>query len=287
MRNPGAVFAGLLLSQLLIGGSNAGSVQVGGESKPDSGKLLQATAGDVACYLDFEDDNGDRFSEMAVFELCEDEALLGQWFHLEYRMESVLAASCQGDPECQDSEQVPLIHAMHPVDADDADEDGADADADDASAHIEQRSHCQPAQQVMFSCAIGSRLLSVCASGKAQLNAVEYRYGKPGQDLEMQLPRQPGVPNPSVYGRTEMYSGGGGSWIRFGNGNVAYVVYEGIGRWGKGGAPMEKSGVAIEQNGKLLRNLPCDNAPKTQFSAEFFERMGADPARADDFTFPD
>jgi hypothetical protein len=83
-----------------------------------------------------------------------------------------------------------------------------------------------------------------------------------------------------------MFAGGGGAWIRFRNGNVAYVVYAGIGRWGEGGATMEKSGVVIEQPSKQVV-LECDTPPINEFSPEFFERMGADPGSTEEFYFPD
>jgi hypothetical protein len=275
-----AIAVGLLLTAHTLA---ANTVSIGGESKPRYGTLVDLTSGDVACYLDFKDDNGDRFSEMAEFSVCEDESVKGKRVAISYTVGSVLADSCQGNPECSESKQAVLVNRLDPDDSSTVINTELAADSADTAAYT----HCSSDEVVLFNCAIGRRNVSICANDGVELSVVQYRYGKPGQKLEMTLPAKAGIPNPTVYGRTESYAGGAASWIRFRNANVAYVVYDGIGRWGVDGATMEMNGVVIEQNGKLLKSLKCDTATINNLSEAFFQRMGADPQSAEDFNFPE
>ncbi len=70
------------------------------------------TAGDRACYLEVEDGDGKRHEEMAAFELCERNDLIGRKVRLRFEKTQVQAESCQGNPDCADSETVDLVHAV-------------------------------------------------------------------------------------------------------------------------------------------------------------------------------
>lgn len=87
-------------------------VKIGNETKNTSGVLIGLQSGDVACYLTLKDQKGKEFTELATFELCEMTQLVGKRVRLSYRIESVLADSCQGDPECKDTQKVALVNAI-------------------------------------------------------------------------------------------------------------------------------------------------------------------------------
>ncbi len=74
--------------------------------------LRGVNPGDVACYLDLEDEAGTQTTEMASFEMCEKADLVGQRVTLTHEMQDVLADSCQGDPECTETQEVSLVTAM-------------------------------------------------------------------------------------------------------------------------------------------------------------------------------
>ncbi|MCR9144207.1 MAG: SH3 domain-containing protein [bacterium] len=77
------------------------------EKAPAAPKVTSLEAGDIACYVEL--DYGDRqVSMMADFGICE-QPLVGKRITFETRKESVMAASCEGDPECGDSETVELM----------------------------------------------------------------------------------------------------------------------------------------------------------------------------------
>ncbi|MGB0695041.1 MAG: hypothetical protein ACPGOY_05290 [Rhodospirillaceae bacterium] len=78
----------------------------------ETGTLQQTVYGDIACYLTLTDADGKPFEVMADFDLCEQDDLIGRRVVLTFETLSVMAASCEGDPECQDTEEVPLATAM-------------------------------------------------------------------------------------------------------------------------------------------------------------------------------
>jgi hypothetical protein len=66
--------------------------------------------GDTACHLELTDDSGRMHSEMAGFELCERPgAWRGQRVQLTYTLARVMAAACQGDTRCRQTDTVPLV----------------------------------------------------------------------------------------------------------------------------------------------------------------------------------
>lgn len=81
------------------------------------GTLQGMQAGDRGCYVQVMDATGAMQEHMASFEVCEDTALVGQEARLFYEPQAVAAASCQGDPDCTDSETVLLLVRVEPMGA--------------------------------------------------------------------------------------------------------------------------------------------------------------------------
>jgi hypothetical protein len=84
----------------------------------DSGVLTALEAGDRACYVTVTAADGERSLE-GDFELCAGGAsdatsMIGQPVTWQTRRERVQAASCQGNPDCPDSEEVDLVVAISP-----------------------------------------------------------------------------------------------------------------------------------------------------------------------------
>jgi hypothetical protein len=78
--------------------------------------VLQAlTLGDRACYVTLADAQAQSREEMGRMELCELTALIGQPVMPAYGEERVAAESCQGDPECTETETVRLITELQPL----------------------------------------------------------------------------------------------------------------------------------------------------------------------------
>lgn len=131
---------------------------------------------------------------------------------------------------------------------------------------------CNAQEQVIFSCSLGKKTVSVCASNDFSANSgyLQYRFGKKDA-LELAFPdlAESALAAQSVQARTLMFSGGGGGYLRFIKGQHHYIVYTAIGKgWGA------KDGVAVEKNNQLITNLECQDIPVSKLSEEFFMRTG-------------
>ena len=76
---------------------------------PSSGTVKSLEAGDVACNIEFVADDGETHHEMANFEVCEQEGIIGKRATFSYAQALVLADSCEGNPDCPDTQTVWLI----------------------------------------------------------------------------------------------------------------------------------------------------------------------------------
>ena len=79
------------------------------EGKVKSGIIVSAEAGDTACYLVIKDDEGKMHDEMAIFDLCDDTTLINKPAGFSYERSNVMAASCEGNPECVETKVVWLV----------------------------------------------------------------------------------------------------------------------------------------------------------------------------------
>lgn len=75
---------------------------------PMEGTITAVENGDVACYLQLE---GETDMRMANFDLCSDDHI-GKRVRLEFSLQSVMGPTCEGDPDCTDSEEVALVSAL-------------------------------------------------------------------------------------------------------------------------------------------------------------------------------
>ncbi len=69
------------------------------------------TDGDRGCYVVLEDEGGARFDRIAPFELCERRELVGRRVRITLGPGAVAADSCQGSPECTESDTVEVLKA--------------------------------------------------------------------------------------------------------------------------------------------------------------------------------
>jgi hypothetical protein len=85
--------------------------------KPIKANIITSfSAGDRACYVDSIDNDGKTHVEMANFEICEREELINRKVIFTYTEENVMAAECEGNPECIKSETVKIISSIKTVD---------------------------------------------------------------------------------------------------------------------------------------------------------------------------
>jgi hypothetical protein len=149
-----------------------------------------------------------------------------------------------------------------------------------SSAGQAASSQCTNTESVLFTCRSGKNVISVCASQlSTDAGLVQYRFGPEGApDIRLPLAAQ----DWRTWTRAGMltYAGGGGAYVAFTNAPYRYVVYTAIGRgWG------EKSGVAVEKNGKLASNFPCMQEPVSELGPDLFSKGGF-PSDPDGFDLP-
>ena len=133
---------------------------------------------------------------------------------------------------------------------------------------------CARGEEVIFSCGVGRKMVSVCG-GRATAPHAQYRFGVPG-DIELAYPG-PGQRGLS-YAR-EMYSGGGALQIRFSNGGYEYAVYSrtvrtGFGRDGRNN-PRFSDGVMVRRGGRLIANRACTTETRGDARPDDFMPEGA------------
>jgi hypothetical protein len=119
-------------------------------------------------------------------------------------------------------------------------------------AHAASASLCAGNETAVFSCALGKKTASLCAS--KDLNATKgylyYAYGKPGA-VELSAPDKTMAARAGLARGNIAYSGGGADYVRIRSGAFSYVIYSGMGKgW-------EQDGVVVQKDGKILSSHIC------------------------------
>lgn len=280
---------GLLAAVFTFGDALAqgsGAVPLGGLTKNSSGVVLAMDMGDYACILSLRDDKGTKFQEMAESSICQKRtSIMGKRVALTYIEVKVPADECQGNPDCSKSRRISLVNSVRVVDSGQVPVPGQPIAP---PAETVLTSFCTSGEKVIFACRIGAKLVSVCASTDASRSQgyVQYRFGSPkNSNLEMMVPERTDRSVKLTTAASESFSSGGGSWMRFRNGAVSYVVYDGVGKWGQRGEIVETRGVVVERNGKTAINLRCTGKPINNMGPELFGSFGLTTQKDEDFDF--
>jgi hypothetical protein len=86
-----------------------GVVKVGEEMKETLGRITDLDKGDNGCFLILRNDRNGELIELGKMEFCNQKQLKGKKVELEYKMETIQAATCYGDAKCKKTETVPLV----------------------------------------------------------------------------------------------------------------------------------------------------------------------------------
>jgi hypothetical protein len=137
-----------------------------------------------------------------------------------------------------------------------------------SSAAAAADSLCSAQEIVVYSCSAGAKIISVCASKDVSSASgyVQYRFGRK-RALELVLPKTRGHSASNPKSGTLMFSGGGGAYLRFSNGQVSYVVYSAVGKgWGDA-------------------SVKCVGTVTSEMGPDFFAKAGL-PQDDEDFDLP-
>lgn len=83
-------------------------------NEPALPTLVSLEPGDAACYVVLRDEGGED-QMRADFPICEMTQAIGKPVRIQTNEQSVMAASCEGDMECTDTETVVMITSMQIV----------------------------------------------------------------------------------------------------------------------------------------------------------------------------
>jgi hypothetical protein len=124
---------------------------------------------------------------------------------------------------------------------------------------------CGEYDEILYSCQINGRILSVCASSIDPAD-ISYTYGRSLRQVELSM-RAEGDNGRVHQGGVVGQGGGQLTHVRFTNGDTHYIVYSGYtGRL----ADVDRrwSGVTIQRNGRTVANMECPyTGPYTQMSS--------------------
>jgi len=142
---------------------------------------------------------------------------------------------------------------------------------------------CSEGEVVVFNCSAGKKLISVCASRDISRTSgyLQYRFGTLAK-TELSVPANTTPAPGTVVPGDLMFSGGGGTYLRFKTADISYTVYTAVsGSWG------DKDGVAIDRAGKRISHLSCTDAPTIdKFNSGFFEKAGLTSEGYGEFDLP-
>ncbi|HYD12970.1 MAG TPA: hypothetical protein VEC11_08995 [Allosphingosinicella sp.] len=146
-----------------------------------------------------------------------------------------------------------------------------DRSVEAAQVHDAPGSLCATNEVVIFHCAVGRKMLSVCG-GRRPMPHAQYRFGTPG-DIELAFP---GPDQSGLSWAREAYSGGGALQIGFSNGGYDYAVYSRTVRTGFRGRnnPHFSDGIMVRRGGRLLANRSCTSEVRGDARPEEFMPEG-------------
>ncbi len=129
---------------------------------------------------------------------------------------------------------------------------------------------CQKEETILFSCSTKqNKIISLCASRKLSATSgyIQYRFGNK-EAVELTYPaNQTVLANKAFQGRSQMFSGGGGIYLRFKNQVYDYLLYEGIGKgW-------TVSGLVLLKNSKFLTYFACANKAMSEITPDLLNKL--------------
>ncbi|MBD2747418.1 hypothetical protein IC232_12010 [Microvirga sp. BT688] len=116
------------------------------------------------------------------------------------------------------------------------------------------KSHCSSGEATVFTCTVGGKTVSLCASADRSFSfgTLQYRFGRIGW-VELSYPERPVAPHEAFTGGLALQGGGGYSYVRFIRNGIRYTVYRFI------GSGHEEDGLVVKRGEKELLAVTCSN----------------------------
>lgn len=149
--------------------------------------------------------------------------------------------------------------------------------AQPAGAVNRRPSLCNPSHVAIFSCNVGSKVISLCASPDLTeaTGTMSYRFGRKGA-IELEHPAAPAHPRTAF--SAGMDSSERGDFVRFSTGDFTYTIYALAGSHDR----REVDGLLITQGKKVLRNLKCADFAMgdTAWQLMYRAKLPVDPSQS-------
>ncbi|KTD17041.1 lysozyme inhibitor LprI family protein [Legionella jordanis] len=138
---------------------------------------------------------------------------------------------------------------------------------------------CQSNEQILFACTTkNNKIISLCAPAELSLHSVvRYHFGQAGKP-EFSYPANALPASKAFTGRAQMFSGGGGIYLRFHNRGYDYILYNGVGKGWK------VSGVVVLNQGQFMSYQACTTEPTSELSPDVLEKLSI-PLDSDEHEF--
>lgn len=91
------------------------SVTVAGQPVPTRAVVTDIESGDRSCTLTLRTDAGGTETVHADYSVCDSDAIVDRRVQIDYEEGAIMAESCQGDPDCLDTETVALAVVAKPI----------------------------------------------------------------------------------------------------------------------------------------------------------------------------
>ncbi len=136
---------------------------------------------------------------------------------------------------------------------------------------------CKRSEVAIFSCRVGSKIVSLCASPDLSetTGTMGYRFGRKGA-IELEHPATSAHPRTAF--RAGVDPSERGDFVRFSKGDHTYTVYARVGSQDR----REEDGLLITRGQKVLRNLKCADFAMgdTAWQLMYRAKIPADPSHA-------
>ena len=132
---------------------------------------------------------------------------------------------------------------------------------------------CAESETALFSCPVGAKILSLCASSPLTPDSgyVQYRFGSAAK-VELEFPGSKVHPRNSLTLFGSGFARGYVAHLNFNVGAYTYVVYDRLVGAFQNGRPEghdHYAGVIVAKRGKVVSRLPCSDTSGGRFQGSF------------------
>lgn len=180
----------MFIMAIIVTGSSTLAKDSKSEKLAEVGTITNMQMGDAACYISFKDAKNKVRHADASHMICNDTSLLNRKATITYIKASIIAAHCEGDPACPDTETVWIV---------------------DSAELVAAKDLCQKGEVLYQGCdTTKGNVISFCTTEKSKNDFdkppayLVLRYGKP-QKVAMEVISQPTT---KIESRMARYAGG-------------------------------------------------------------------------------